>query len=49
MEQLQGFGLLVLAIIVAWLVFKVVKKIVLAVVVVLILGAVALFVYLRFF
>jgi len=49
MEQLQGFGLLVLAIIAAWLVFKVVKKIVLAVVVVLILGAVALFVYLRFF
>lgn len=49
MEKLQGIGLIVLAIIAAWLVFRVVKKIVLAVITVLILGAIALFVYIRFF
>lgn len=49
MEKLQGIGLIVLAIIAAWLVFRVVKKIVLAIITILILGAVALFVYFRYF
>jgi heme/copper-type cytochrome/quinol oxidase subunit 4 len=49
MEKLQGIGLIILAIIAAWLVFRVVKKIVLAIITILILGAVALFVYFRFF
>jgi heme/copper-type cytochrome/quinol oxidase subunit 4 len=49
MEKLQGIGLIILAIIAAWLVFRVVKKIVLAIITILILGAVALFVYFRYF
>lgn len=47
--QLQNIGLVVLAIIAAWLIFRVVKKIVLAIIFICILAAVALFVYIRFF
>ena len=47
--QLQNIGLVLLAIIAAWLIFKVVKKLVLAIIFVCILAAVALFIYIRFF
>jgi hypothetical protein len=48
-EELRGIGLIVLAVVAAWLVFRVVKKVILALLTVLILGAVALFVYVKFF
>jgi hypothetical protein len=44
-EELRGIGLIVLAVVAAWLVFRIVKKVILALLTVLILGAVALFVY----
>jgi hypothetical protein len=47
-EELRGIGLIVLAVVAAWLIFRVVKKIVLAVIVVLLVGALALFIYVRF-
>jgi len=49
MHQAQDIGLLILAIVVAWLLFKVIKKIVVAILVVIVLGAIALYVYLKFF
>jgi hypothetical protein len=49
MEELHNIVLVALVVLAAWLVFKVVKKIVIAALIVLIITAVALFVYIRFF
>ena len=47
MVQIQHVALVVVAIIAAWLLFKVVKKIFLALVFVVLVAVIALFVYLR--
>ena len=49
MEELRGIGLIVVAVVAAWIVFRVVKKIIVAILTVLVLGAIALFVYVKFF
>lgn len=49
MHQLQNIGLVLAALVAAWLIFRVVKKIVLAIIFIVILAAVALFIYIRFF
>ena len=48
-EELRGIGLIVVAVVAVWLVFRVVKKVILALLTIFLLGAVALFVYIKFF
>jgi hypothetical protein len=48
-HQLQNIGLILLAIIAAWVIFRVVKKVVLAIIFIVILAAVVLFIYIRFY
>jgi len=47
--RLQAFALIAAAVVGAWLLFRVVKKIVIAVIVIVLCAAFALFVYVKFF
>jgi hypothetical protein len=47
--RLQTFALVAAAVVAAWLLFRVIKKIVIAVIVIVLVGALALFVYIKFF
>ncbi len=49
MLRLQAFALVAVAIIGAWLLLRVIKKIVIAVIVIVLCAALALFVYVKFF
>jgi len=49
MHQLQSLGLLVIVIVAAWLLFRVIRKIIVALIVITLLAALALFVYIKFF
>ena len=47
--KLQAFALVAVAFIAAWLLLRVIKKIVIAIIVIVLLASLALFVYLKFF
>jgi hypothetical protein len=46
---LQNIGIAILAVLVGWLVFKIAKKLVVAILFVVIFGIVALLIYVKFF
>ena len=49
MTVLQNIGIAILAVLVGWLVFKIAKKLVVAILFVVIFGIVALLIYVKFF